>query len=136
MGWELKVLPEDENSIIQMKEIFVVEDDADIRELLEYLLESENYKVQSFPTAESFNNQIKSHWPDLIILDIMLPDGNGVTICEEIKAEEKSSSIPVILMSAHIDTSRFRKSSADDFIAKPFDIEDLSQRIKRQLNKV
>lgn len=119
-----------------MKEIFVVEDDADIRELLEYLLESENYKVQSFPTAEAFNSQFKSQRPDLILLDIMLPDGDGVTICEELKAEEENSSIPVILMSAHIDTSKFRKSCADDFIAKPFDIEDLSERIKRQLNKV
>lgn len=119
-----------------MKEIFVVEDDADIRELLEYLLESEHYKVQSFSTAEAFKEQIKSQRPDLIILDIMLPDGNGVTICEELKSGEEHFLIPVILMSAHIDTSSFRKSCADDFIPKPFDIENFSKKVKRQLDKV
>ena len=119
-----------------MKEIFVVEDDTDIREMLEFLLESENYKVQSFPTAESFLNQLDLQRPDLILLDIMLPDGNGVTICEELKTEEKNLFLPIILMSAHINTSSFRKSCADDFIAKPFDIEDLSHQNKDTTPKV
>lgn len=117
-----------------MEEIFLVEDDADIRELIEFLLIDLNYEVQAFPTAEAFNKKIISHQPDLILLDIMLPDGNGADMCEKLKSGKNTSSIPVVLMSAHIDPSIKRQSCADDFISKPFDIDEFSNRIKRQLS--
>lgn len=115
-----------------MKEIFIVEDDTDIRELIEFLLE-DNYKVKSFPSAGAFNNSISFQQPDLILLDIMLPDGNRLEICGRIKSEAGTSSIPVILMSAHMDKKILSDSGADDFIAKPFDIDELTARIKLQL---
>ena len=116
-----------------MKKIFVVEDDGDIRELIQFLLIELDYEVQAFATAEAFNNSIGERLPDLILLDIMLPDGNGAEMCEHLKSQDYTSSIPILLMSAHVDPMVRKESCADDFIAKPFDIEDLATRIKKQL---
>ena len=116
-----------------MKEIFIVEDDHDIRELIEFLLVSRDYKVRSFASAEAFSQQIQAEQPDLILLDIRLPDGNGVDICTDLKTGEATASIPVVLMSAHLDRESLKDSQADDFIPKPFDIDELTERIKLQL---
>ena len=114
-----------------MKEIFIVEDDPDIRELIEYLLVSLEFKVESFPTAEDFYNGISGHSPDLILLDIMLPDGNGLEICKMLKDQQQTNQIPVLLMSAHADGNLLRGHCANDFISKPFDIDDLVNRIQQ-----
>lgn len=114
-----------------MKEIFVVEDDDGIRELLEFLLMSKNYEVKTFPSVRSFENRISGKTPDLFLLDIMLPDGNGLDLCKQLKEADNTSRIPVVLMSAHANLSRME--GADDFIAKPFDVDDLLERIGKQL---
>lgn len=114
-----------------MKEIFIVEDDDGIRDLIEFLLVSQDYAVKSFPTARSFRNYISGESPDLFLLDIMLPDGNGLDLCKELKQSDITKSIPVVLMSAHADISRME--GADDFIAKPFDVDELLNRIEKQL---
>ena len=116
-----------------MKQIFVVEDDNGIRELLEYLLTSAHYSVASFPNAESFKRSIASERPDLILMDIMLPDGNGLDMCRGLSTREETNNIPVVLMSAHANLQSVRDNCASDFIAKPFDIEDLLQKIEQQL---
>jgi DNA-binding response OmpR family regulator len=115
-----------------MKEIFIVEDDDGIRELIEFLLVSQQYSVKTFPTARAFNRTVPAEVPDLFLLDIMLPDGNGLDLCKELKKDGATSSVPVVLMSAHADISRME--GADDFIAKPFDVDELLQRIEKQLS--
>lgn len=114
-----------------MKEIFIVEDDDGIRELIEFLLVSQQYSVKTFPTARAFHKTVPEMIPDLFLLDIMLPDGNGVDLCKELKKSEVTKKVPVVLMSAHADISR--TEGADDFIAKPFDVDELLQRIEKQL---
>ncbi|MCM4159398.1 response regulator [Antarcticibacterium flavum] len=114
-----------------MKEIFIVEDDDGIRELLEFLLMSNDYAVQTFPTARAFENRQPDKKPDLFLLDIMLPDGNGLDICKQLKDASSTRNIPVVLMSAHAHISSLE--GANDFIAKPFDVDDLVVRIERQL---
>lgn len=118
---------------MKKKEIFIVEDDDGIRELIEYLLISHNYKVQTFPNAERFKNTINSQSPDLILLDIMLPDGNGLEICEGLGEKDETNDIPVLLMSAHAEVDAKKTSNARDFIAKPFDIEDFLHRIEKHI---
>ncbi len=115
------------------KEIFIVEDDDGIRELIEYLLISHNYKVQTFANARKFRNTIPSQSPDLILLDVMLPDGNGIEICESLGKNEETNNIPVVLMSAHAEVDPNTSTNARDFIPKPFDIEDFLHRIERQV---
>lgn len=114
-----------------MKEIFIVEDDDGIRELLEFLLVSQQYSVKTFPNARSFQKTVPEEVPDLFLLDIMLPDGNGVDLCRGLKEDEKTKNIPVVFMSAHADLESI--GGADDFIAKPFDVDELLERIKKQL---
>lgn len=117
-----------------MKEIFLVEDDDGIRELISYLLQTENYKVTAFSVAREFQQTIKEKHPDLILLDVMLPDGNGVNICKDLGEDEGTRDIPVVLMSAHADAGISEDDHAKDFISKPFDIEDFLNRIKKQVN--
>src|SRR5690606_16304157 len=114
-----------------MKEIFIVEDNDHIRELLEFILVDKDYAVKSFPNARSFQNQITSKHPDLILMDIMLPDGNGLEMCNKLAHNDETSSIPVILMSAHAHIDK--NNCGVDFIPKPFDVEDLINRIGVQL---
>lgn len=116
-----------------MKEIYIVEDDKDIRELLELLLINQNYKVNAFPTAKEFKNGLLTKKPDLVLLDIMLPDGNGLAICKELTHNPETGEIPVVLMSAHENQNISEEVGAKDFIAKPFNIEDFNERIKDQL---
>lgn len=114
-----------------MKEIYILEDDDGIRELIEFLLTSEDYAVKTFPTARSFQESISHSIPDLFLLDIMLPDGNGLDLCKKLKNTTKTKDVPVVLMSAHADIKKM--DGADDFIAKPFDVDELLSRITAQL---
>lgn len=108
------------------KTIYVVEDDTDIRQLVEYLLVRMGHIVVGCATLELFRKKMGLQFPDLILLDIMLPDGNGETVCRELKGDTLTSHLPILLMSAN----RFKETYADDFINKPFDIETLLHKVQ------
>jgi two-component system phosphate regulon response regulator PhoB len=114
------------------KYIQIVEDDGDIRFIIEYILEDANYVVESFENATSFINRSQITGVDLIILDVMLPDGNGIDLCHNLKLDEKSKNIPIIVMSAHAGSkSILEEACADDFINKPFDLDYFLTRVRR-----
>lgn len=118
------------------KNIYVVEDNDDIRELVTYLFESEGYVVRSFATATEFKIGVGDTLPDIFVLDVMLPDGNGMDICNELKTANASKNIPVLLMSANTNMTYIgEESKADDFISKPFDIDELVSRVGALLHK-
>ena len=110
----------------------VVEDDPHIRELIEYILEDHEIEVVSFRNALNFLNASAHIHPDLYLLDIMLPDGNGIELCKELKARKTTRETPVIMMSAHSDPLH-SECEAEDFIAKPFDIENLVARVEQYM---
>jgi DNA-binding response OmpR family regulator len=114
--------------------IYILEDNDDIRELISFLLIEEDYEVMGYPTVKSFKQKMLSNQPDMIILDVMLPDGNGLVVCDELKSDQKTSSIPILIMSANSQAQEVKEScSAEDFISKPFDIDDLVKRVGRYL---
>ncbi|STC98328.1 Response regulator ArlR [Chryseobacterium carnipullorum] len=114
-----------------MKTIYILEDETGIRDALQLLLSFENYDVRSFSTVEAFKNRDLSVNPDIFILDVMLPDGSGTEVCNELKKEPATSHIPVMIISAHAKADHIIKSChADNFIAKPFDIDDVLVKIK------
>lgn len=119
-----------------MKKIYLVEDDHNLRELICFLLIDQDYEVEAFANATSFKEKISGLDidPDLILMDIMLPDGNGAELCRSIKDDDRTNSIPVILMSAHADSSITQNSGATDFIAKPFDVDQFYSRLSEYLN--
>lgn len=115
------------------KKVVLVEDNESIRELIEYILADHDIEVVSFATAGNFREAKAAVSPDLYILDIMLPDGNGIELCKELKAEQDTQHTPVIMMSAHFDKVE-DQCEAQDFIAKPFDIDQFLSRITQQIN--
>lgn len=115
--------------------VYILEDNDDIRELISYLLTEENYDVKGYPTVESFKQKMLSAHPDMIILDVMLTDGNGIDVCDELKANKRTNDIPILMMSAHSYVQEIKqKCDAEDFISKPFDIDDLVSRVDRYLH--
>ena len=114
------------------KLIFVLEDDDELRELYAYLLESEGYEVSSYPDAASFDIAISTASPAVIVMDVRLPDGNGIDICNGLKANPRTSAVPVLIMSAHKDLISLKVNSrADDHLEKPFNIDVFLEKIER-----
>jgi DNA-binding response OmpR family regulator len=114
-----------------MKTIYILEDETGIRDALQLLLSFEDYDVRSFSTAEAFNKRDLSTVPDIFILDVMLPDGLGTDVCNQLKEDPATSNIPVIIISAHAKAENvINACKADEFISKPFDIDDVLVKIE------
>ncbi|RZJ75927.1 MAG: response regulator [Flavobacterium sp.] len=114
-----------------MRTILLLEDDDAIREVIHLILEEENYNVISFRTVSDFSERDKSINADLFLLDVMLPDGSGLDVCEQIKSVQ---STPILVMSAHASLKDIQsKCRPSNFIQKPFDIENLLKQIKAHL---
>lgn len=115
-----------------MKSIIILEDDEGIRELIQLLLESRDYQVKAFAQIKAFDLYLQEEkYPDLFLLDYMLPDGNGLEVCHKLKDDNDTNEIPVIIMSAHADLDKMK--GADDYIAKPFDVDGLVKCIQKQM---
>lgn len=106
--------------------ILIVEDDEDIRELIGYILDPDLCQLKMCATIGEFKTEIKTAIPDLILLDVMLPDGNGIDLCGDLKKAPSTKEIPVVLMSA---LGIPANSGANFFISKPFDIEILRSTV-------
>lgn len=116
-----------------MCKVFLLEDDEAIADIVVYLLLDAGYEVSASPTIAAFQNLLKNSLPDLFILDMMLPDGNGVDVCRKLKEMPDTHHIPVLMMSAQVNGHTLAKTvSVDDFISKPFDIDLLLQKVKTQ----
>lgn len=103
-----------------MKKIYIVEDNRAIREVLEILLTSENYDVKSFGSAAEFSGRDGYFKPDLFLFDVMLPDGSGIDLCQQIKLDKNHEGIPVLMMSAHANLVDMKDiCQPDALIAKP-----------------
>jgi len=116
-----------------IKSIFVIEDNEDIGFILDYFLREEGFRVRLFASARDFTSAFKEEVPDIFLVDVMLPDGDGISLCNLIKHDSRSSEIPVLMMSAHSDETSFITCKAEEFIPKPFDLFDLTSRIKNHL---
>lgn len=119
---------------LMKKCIYVVEDNPNIREIIEFLLIEELYEVRTCKNTNDFWLQMNKQVPDMVILDIMLPDGNGLDICNTLKRNIKTHDIPVMMMSANNHLNAVKaKCDAEDFINKPFDLNDFASRVEKYL---
>jgi DNA-binding response OmpR family regulator len=116
-----------------MKKILLVEDDADLFRLVQYNLEKEGFQFVGLQTGRGAVDLCKRERPDLILLDVMLPDSDGLEICKAIRASQELANTPVIFLTARAsETDRIvgLELGANDYIVKPFFIRELIARIK------
>jgi len=121
-----------------MKLIYCVEDDPGIRELIACTLNTADFEVVGFEESQGLIVELKKKIPDLILLDIMLPKTDGMTILRKLKQDDLYCDIPVIMLTAksmEIDKVNGLESGADDFITKPFGVLELIARVKAVLRR-
>ncbi len=118
--------------------IYIVEDDGNILEIEEYALRNAGYQVEGFGCAADFWRRIGTHRPDLILLDIMLPDEDGMTMVGKLKRKQETLMLPIILVTAktsEIDKVKGLDIGADDYMTKPFGVMELISRVKALLRR-
>lgn len=116
--------------------ILVVDDTADMTEFLEYNLQREGYQTISAGNGRDALNLARARLPDLIILDLMLPDLDGFSVCEILRCQPSTSKIPVLLLTAlagEIPRLHGLESGATDYCSKPIGLADLRARVKQAL---
>ncbi len=118
--------------------IAVVDDDPDILELVSIHLKKVGMKVRSFADAEPFYRFLRQGTPDLVILDLMLPDADGIDVCKTLRREERFAAVPIIMLTARadeLDRVLGLEIGADDYITKPFSPKELVARVKAVLRR-
>lgn len=118
--------------------IYLVEDDNSIRELVSYTLQSAGFQAEGFDKPSAFWNACEARLPDLVLLDLMLPEEDGISILKKLRQNPKTKKMPIILLTAK--SSEYDKvlgldSGADDYIAKPFGMMELLARVKALLRR-
>jgi DNA-binding response OmpR family regulator len=126
---------------LKQKHIVVIEDEKDILEILEYNLKREGFRVSISSDGKSGLNMVLQNKPDLVLLDIMLPELDGLDICQRLKNDPSTHTIPIIMVTAKEEESDVVLGlglGADDYITKPFSPKELIARVKalfRRLNE-
>ena len=118
--------------------IYIVEDDAEVREMETYALKSGGFDVMAFECGKVMDEQVKVKVPDLFILDIMLPGEDGLSILKRLRGQENTKNIPVIMLTAkgtELDKVKGLDLGADDYIAKPFGILEFISRVRAVLRR-
>ena len=118
--------------------IYIVEDDRNIQEIELFALKNSGYQATGFETAKEFYKALNEKLPELILLDIMLPDEDGLSILKRLRSRADTQKIPVILVTAktsEIDKVKGLDGGADDYIAKPFGVMEMIARVKALLRR-
>ena len=118
--------------------IYIVEDDRNIQEIEIFALKNSGYQAVGFETAKEFYGALSEKLPELILLDIMLPDEDGLSILKRLRTRADTQKIPVILVTAkstEIDKVKGLDGGADDYIAKPFGVMEMIARVKALLRR-
>ncbi len=113
--------------------IYLLEDDEKIRNFVIYALESSGFEARGFELPSEFRNAVSEKVPELVILDIMLPEEDGFSVLKKIRSNHETEKIPVIMLSAkgtESDKINALDSGADDYVTKPFGIRELISRVK------
>ena len=118
--------------------IYIVEDDQNIREIESFALKNSGYQIQDFSNAKDFHRAVKEKRPDLALLDIMLPDEDGMEILQKLRKNPETKRLPIIMVTAkstELDRVKGLDNGADDYIVKPFGVMELISRVKALLRR-
>jgi DNA-binding response OmpR family regulator len=115
--------------------ILVLDDDPDIGTMIKMMLEYKGYSVTVSERAEQAEEVLRNNNIDLIIMDMLLSGTNGTDICTELKQNNSTSHIPIMMISAHPNAKEIcLQAGADEFISKPFDMQDILSKISTLIN--
>jgi DNA-binding response OmpR family regulator len=120
-------------------DVLIVEDEPDIRDLITHHLVREGYRCRTATTGADALRRIKSTVPDLVVLDLMLPEMDGLEVCRRIRADPGAASVPIIMLTAkadEVDRIVGLELGADDYISKPFSPKELVARVRAVLRRV
>jgi len=118
--------------------VLIVEDDADIRELIRYNLAQEGFIVEEAPDGAQALDKVKRRVPDLMVLDLMLPGMPGLQVCRQMRAERETAHLPILIVTAkgtEVDKVLGLEMGADDYVVKPFSPRELVARVKALLRR-
>jgi phosphate regulon transcriptional regulator PhoB len=118
--------------------VLVVEDEKDIRELVRFHLEQEGYLVREADSGEGLTAHLQAGAPDLVLLDIMLPGTDGLTLCRRLRASAATAGVPIIMLTAkaaEVDRVLGLEMGADDYVTKPFSPRELVARVKAVMRR-
>ena len=124
--------------MVKKTKIYVVEDDTQVLNIEKIALESDGYEVYGFSDGRSFLSTITKYKPDLVVLDVMLPDRNGYAILKELRRGPKTVNVPVLMVTALTsdeDVEYGLDAGADDYITKPFQVKILKARVRALLRR-
>ena len=116
--------------------IYLLEDDDSIRDLVLYTLQSQGMEARGFPLPSAFWEAVAEHIPSLVLLDIMLPEEDGISVLKKLRSSARTSKLPVIMLTAkgtEYDKVLGLDAGADDYLAKPFGMMELLSRIRALL---
>ncbi len=125
-------------TVLTLSEIWAIEDDQNIRDILMYTLRSTGFTAQGFEEAAPFWEALEDHHPDLILLDIMLPNTDGMEVLKRLRANPATRTIPIIMTTAkgmEYDKIQALEEGADDYLVKPFGMMEMVARIKAVLRR-
>lgn len=121
-----------------MPTIYVVEDDKNIREIEAFALKNVGYQVEDFECAADFYTRLSERIPELVLLDVMLPDEDGLEIVKKLRSKADTKQIPIIMVTAkttELDKVKGLDIGADDYMTKPFGVMELISRVKALLRR-
>lgn len=121
-----------------MSLIYIVEDDVNIREIERYALKNSGFEVQEFECGKELHKAITRQVPNLILLDIMLPNEDGLDILTELRSKKATKKVPIIMVTAkttELDKVKGLDLGADDYMTKPFGVMELISRVKALLRR-
>ena len=122
----------------KMALIYIVEDDVNIREVESFALKNSGYTIEDFACAKDFFARIRDKVPDLVLLDIMLPDEDGLEIVKKLRKKAETRMVPIIMVTAktsEMDKVKGLDIGADDYLTKPFGVMELISRVKALLRR-
>jgi len=123
------------------KRVLVVDDEPDYAEMVQKYLEKEGFEVEVAYDGVQAMEKVKANAPDVIVLDVMMPEKNGYEVCSELKAEDQYADIPIVMLTAvgsHVATTKYShhdgvRMEADDYLPKPATAEEITESVKSLL---
>lgn len=118
------------------KTILIVDDDAEMLRLVKHILLRGGFVIETALSAAQALDKIAANPPDLFLLDVMMPEVNGIQLCKQLRENSQTSKTPIIMLSAGVDTETIQtayKAGADDYVTKPFLHRDLMTKVQAAL---